>query len=121
MPMRLRRKLVRRSGGRASHVSNRALCMNSNCFLRLRRFCFFAGLNFGIHFFQRYQDSEIFWAARGAFAFDDVSQARDQEFLISEWNRCGAASQRFIGTNSAYADAEVYLQGVALAHQAEHL
>lgn len=48
MPMRLRRKLVRRSGGRSSQESNMAFRMNSNCFFRLIGFCFFAGLDFGI-------------------------------------------------------------------------
>lgn len=91
--MRLRRKLVRRSGGSASQLSSRALCMNSNCFFRLKGFCFFAGLDFGIHFFQRYQGSEILWTAGGAFAFDDVGHAGDQEFLISKLNRRGAAAQ----------------------------
>jgi hypothetical protein len=63
--MRLRRKLVRRSGGRVSQVSKRELCMTSNCFLRLSGFCFFAGLDFGIDPFRRYHCSEIFGPAGG--------------------------------------------------------
>lgn len=75
--MRLRRKFVRRSGGRASQLSNRALCMTSNCFFRLWGFCFFTGLDFGINFLQRYQGREIFWTAGRAFAFDNVGHAGD--------------------------------------------
>ena len=84
--MRLRRKLVRRSGGRASQELIVALCMNSNCFFRLRGLCFFAGLDFGIDFLQRYRYSEIFGTPGGAFAFDDVGHAGDQKLLISKWD-----------------------------------
>lgn len=64
--MRLRRKLVRRSGGRASHVSMSASRMCSNCCLRLGGFGFFGRFGFGVRALQCYQDSESLRASSGS-------------------------------------------------------
>ena len=121
MPMRLRRKLVRRSGGRSSQESNIALRMNSNCFFRLRGFCFFARLDFCIRFFQRYQNSEILGASGGSFAFNNVGQTGHQKLIASKPNLRGSAPHGLVGADAVDANAEVQLQRVAFAHQPEHL
>jgi hypothetical protein len=77
-PILVRRKFVRRDGGRRCHRRISSISARSFSRARARSFCDRAG-RFAKGFLQNFQDGEIARAPRGSLAFNDIRQRRNPQ------------------------------------------
>ena len=110
MPIFLRRKLVRRSGGSESECLICAISMISNCFFRLIGLFFGLALLFRMRLFQGIKYGKILRSAGGPFAFDDVGQGRDKDLIPAKCNSHSTRSDAFKGTYPGDSHTKVDLQ-----------
>lgn len=98
MPTRLRRKLVRLSGGRASHrriISARASSLSF--FSAAARLSFFL---FTQSFLEQFYYRQILRAAGCTLALNDVGQIGHTKLVFAKFHYAGAAAESFEGPNA---------------------